>query len=94
MALSIVAALLSTLLVYAAFVFASVTASMFNGEGIACRDAECGAVADLLESTSPWLLIAVVILAVAAGLAVGRMVCPRRHERGGTTTGSTTILLR
>lgn len=75
-ALSIAAGLLSAFLVYAACVVVSVTASILNGEGIACRDAECGAVADFVNATAPWLMIAVVTLAVGVGVVVGRRLWP------------------
>lgn len=90
---AVVAGVASAFLLYAVFVVAAVAAAIVNGEGIGCRDAECGAVSNFLDDVSPWLPIAVALLAVGVGLFIARRLWPattqlargpaRSHTRRG-----------
>jgi len=68
---------LTTVLVYSLFVLATVAAVSFNGEGIACRDAECGAVSKWLGEAAPWPMIAAIVISVASGAAVAAVLRER-----------------
>ena len=49
---------------------------MANGEGLSCRDAECGAISNWLEGAQPVPMIVAIAAAVIAGVTMAR-----RHTR-------------
>ncbi|HEV2058692.1 MAG TPA: hypothetical protein VGR11_05000 [Solirubrobacteraceae bacterium] len=50
--------------------------AMANGEGLSCRDAECGAISNWLNGAYPIPMIVAIVVALIAGVMVAR-----RHTR-------------
>jgi len=62
--------------VYGIAVLIVAALAMANGEGLSCRDAECGAISNWLSGAYPFPMIAAIAVAVIAGVMVAR-----RHTR-------------
>jgi len=62
--------------VYGIAVLMAAGLAIANGEGLSCRDAECGEVSDWLNSARPLPMIIAMALALIAGV-----VMARRHTR-------------
>lgn len=61
---------LTAVVVYGALLAAAVGLAIANGEGLSCRDAECGAVSNWLNDAYPLSLIAAIAVSVMAGAVV------------------------
>ncbi len=63
---------LTAVVVYGALIAITLGLAMAAGEGVSCRDAECGAVSNWLSNAYPLPMIASVALSVIAGAWVTR----------------------
>lgn len=62
--------------VYGIAVLITAGLAMANGEGLSCRDAECGAISNWLNGAQPLPMIVAIAVAIIAGVMMAR-----RHTR-------------
>lgn len=63
---------LTALIVYGALIAIVALAAMANGEGLSCRDAECGAVSNWFSDAYPFPMIVAIAISVTAGAFMAR----------------------
>jgi hypothetical protein len=63
---------LTALIVYGALIAIVALVAMANGEGLSCRDAECGAVSNWFSDAYPFPMIVSIAVSVIAGALMAR----------------------
>ncbi len=63
---------LTAIVVYGALIAIVALAAMANGEGLSCRDAECGNVSNWSSHAYPFPMIVAIALSVIAGALMAR----------------------
>lgn len=63
---------MTALVVYGALIAIVTLVAMANGDGLSCRDAECGAVSNWFSDAYPFPMIASIAVSVIAGAVMAR----------------------